>query len=364
MINNLWEESSEQANCNLCASDEPFFMPLKRTDILNLRVQIPYSYVQANGGSLPIGTNVALSIVDEIGTTTLCNYSTANLGKFLLGYANNSTPKKAQYQIWCPIALRDESNLYWSQYYFTANVGQLVKITGGGGLDEVNFIYGYDNLPENVIELKSGVLVVSCIPTFANVTNLLTLDGVSTSLTLLYTTALACSHESYQCFRFKLVASFTTSGETLTLYTKPFRIERCNDSIRIKSTYPTNTYDINDYYHGGSWNVSVIDPNNLILRIPADVMKEANQVTKSYNDKCYNYRSELTKRFRMKSDPMPEWYALEAENIILGRGFTADNVGYNLEGSQIFQNSEVYSAKYENIDVPLSQCKNEKVFVC
>lgn len=367
MMNNIWESSSDQFNCSLCGADEPFYMPLRRTDIVGMRVQVPYSYLVKNSGSMPIGANVALSIVDEIGTTTYCDLSTANNGRFLLGFVNDTTNKKAQYQIWTPIPLKDENTIYYSQYYFTASSGQLVEITSGFNFDGVRFIYGVDPLPENVLELKPGVLVVSLYPNpfFGNFpSNVLTVNNVVVAFTLLYGTRTACDHELYNCFRFKLVVTFTNSGETLTLYTKPYRIERCDTSVRVKCVYPLNTYDMNDYNHTASWNISVINPNNLINRIPADVETESSKITKSYNQKCYNYRSETQRMYRIKSDPVPDWFAFEVENVLAGQSMTIDNVGYDVEGTEAFKNIDLNNSTFQNLDLLLSQCKTEKVFVC
>lgn len=363
--NNLWESSSSQFNCNLCASDEPFFMPLNRIDLVGLRLQIPYQYVTQNGGSLPIGANVELSIVDEVGTTTLCSLSTANNGRFILGKVNDATNKVAQYQIYTPIPLRDGSNIVWTHYYFTATKGDHINITGDAlAENECDFIYGYDSLPENFYEVAPGYIVVPGRTLTANTTNVLTKNGTTTSLTLLYTTATACTHEQYQCFRFKLSVTYSTWGETKDFYTKPFRIERCTESLKIQGKYTSGMTDCVGYKHSASFNVGIIGENNLILRLPADIETAPNFVRNSYNDRCYKYKTEVQRAYRLKSDPMPSWLASEVENIIASQEFKVNNFQYISESELIFEESDVESSKYQNINLSLLSCKCEKVFVC
>lgn len=368
IINNLWEETSSQANCNLCPSDQPFFMPLERTDLVALRLQLPYQYVTGNGGGLPVGASVHLSIVDEIGTTTLCNLSTANNGRFILGQVNDSTNDVAQYQIYTPIPMvyaggNPTFNSY-THYYIDVNDGDWVNITGAVAMPDVDFIYGSDPLPAQMVEVKPGRLV---FPTELTVPSLVVLvNNVAAAPTLLYTFATGCDHENLDCFRFRLTITFSTAAVTRYFYTKPFRIFRCAESVRISSQYPASTFDPNGYLHGASFNIAdIVDPNLLMLRIPADIDREASRVVKSFNAKCFAYRTEVQKRYRLKSDPVPWWFAHEAENIAAGTEFAVDNVQYlNDGGDAMFQNSDIDSSSFQNIDLPLQGCKSEKVFVC
>jgi hypothetical protein len=67
----------------------------------------------------------------------------------------------------------------------------------------------------------------------------------------------------------------------------------------------------------------------------------------------------------MKSDPMPEWMVDEVENILMAQEISVDNLPVLIEdASNIFQNSDINGQNYQNIDLPLSQCKCENVFVC
>lgn len=365
ITNNLWEQSTTQANCNLCASDDPFYIPITQFDMISLRLQIPYQYISLNSGSLPIGTSVSMSIVDEAGTTMLCNYLNATNGRFILGYINNSTNKIAQYQIYAPLRLRNSGNAWWSQYYFTCSKGDHINITGGmDGDNDCDFIYGYDDLPANFYEAKQGYIIIPARPPAANVANILKINNVVVTMTHLYTSPVLCNAENYNCFRVKISVTFNTWGQTKDFYTKPFKRQRCEESIRIDGTYPIDTTDCIGYSHQASGLGDAINPNNLFLRIPADIESTPSKVTKSYNDKCYNYKTTIQKAYRLKSDPVPLWFASEIENIVASQGFKVENVPYISESEQIFQESEVESSQYQNIDIPLLSCKCEKVFVC
>lgn len=368
IINNLWEESSAQANCDLCPSDEPFFMPLERTDLVALRLQLPYQYVTANGGGLPIGSNARLRIVDEVGTTVLCDLSTANNGRFLFGQVNDNTNKVAQYQIYSPIPMVEAGGNVLSDpfthYYIDVSGGDWVNISGTTTGADCDFIYGSDPLPSMLVEIKPGRIVIPVrVVTIGFAVNV---NNAPATPTLLYTTATGCNNDAYQCFRFRLTLTFATAGVTRDFYTKPFHLLRCGESVRISGQYPSASTDPNGYLHTASWNISgIADPNRLLLRIPADIDREASRVVKSFNSKCFAYRTEVQRRYRLKSDPVPWWFAHEAENIAAGTGFAVDNVEYlNDTGDSMFQNNDIESSSFQNIDLPLQQCKSEKVFVC
>lgn len=365
ITNNLWEQSTTQANCNLCQSDEPFFIPIVGTDMISLRLQVPYQYITLNGGSLPIGTNITMSIVDEIGTTTLCDYSNASSGRFLMSQVNDGTNKVAQYQFYAPLRLRDASNNWWSQYYFTATKGDHINITGGlDGDNDCDFIYGYDDLPANFYEVQAGYIVIPARTLTANTTNILKVNNVVTTMNHIYGASTACTHEDYSCFRIKISINFPTWGQIKDFYTKPYKREFCTDSVRISGIYPTDSTDCIGYYHQGSIVGGAIAPNNLFLRIPADIEGAPSKVTKSYNDKCYNFKTSMQRAYRLKSDPVPAWYACEIENIIASKDFRVENISYISENEQIFEESDVESSKYQNINISLLSCKCEKVFVC
>lgn len=365
ITNNLWEQSTTQANCDLCISDEPFFMPIRATDMISLRLQIPYQLVTLNGGSLPIGANVSMALVNEAGTTVICDYSNATSGRFILGQVNNPTNKIAQYQIYAPLRIVDLNGNWWSHYYFTATKGDHINITGGiNGDNDCDFIYGYDDLPINFYEVAPGFIVVPARPPIVNVSNILKVNNTVVNMTHLYGALTACSLFNNQCFRVRITVNFATSGQVKEYYTKPFKRELCEDSVRINGKYPLDLVDCVGYLHQGSISGGIINPNNLFLRIPADIEPTPSRVTKAYNDRCYNYKTTVQKAFRLKSDPVPMWFASEIENIVASQGFSVGNVPYISESEIIFEESEVESSKYQNINIPLLSCKCEKVFVC
>ena len=360
-MNNLWENSSEQANCLICNNDQPFIMPLQRTDLVALRFQIPYQNVISNGGGVPLGANVSLLITDEVGNV-ICDLSTANNGKFILGVTNDASNYIAEYQIYAAVPFEDAIGVYYSQYYLDVAVGDVVFIPA---LD-VNFIYGVDELPSNLLEVKAGRIVRAGDPITINVTDNATINGAPATQLLLFTTTKNCDFENFICFRYQLRVNFVTWGNTISYYTKPFKIENCTESIRISSQYPSSTIDCNGYKHTSTFNISnIVESNRLLLRLPADIERENNQIRKSYNQRCYNFKAEITKKYRLKSDPMPEWMVDEVENLIMGQNFYVDNIPYLMDSAEnIFLNSDINGQNYQNIDLPLSQCKCEKVFVC
>ena len=175
ITNNLWEESSDSFNCSqICGVDAPFFMPLERTDLVSLRIQVPWQYVQNNGGGLPTNANVSMSIVDEIGTTTLANLATANLGQFILGTLNDGTNKIAQYEIYAPIPMAQEvTGLNFSHYYIDVTTGDRIRIVGGDGYNTCDFIFGVDTMPDTFYMVKSTRIAVPAAISTVNGTNVL-----------------------------------------------------------------------------------------------------------------------------------------------------------------------------------------------
>ncbi len=219
-MNELFETSNEQFNCNLCDNEEPFYIPVERFDMISLRVNVPYNYVTANGGGLPSSANVAVSLVDETGTTTLCNYGTGAT-RLVQGNYNDGTNKVAQYQLYMPIPFASApftppaSPDYFSHAYFVVNQGDHVKIVGGDGYNTCDFIFGIDTLPANFYMIKPTTIAIPYKP--GTLGNILTINGTPTTYTPLYGTLLSCDHEYFSCFRVKIVVTFVTSSQVLTL---------------------------------------------------------------------------------------------------------------------------------------------------
>ena len=358
-MNNLWETSSLQANCNICDNDKPYFINVERSDLVALRFQVPWALIVAAGGGIPI--TAALAIVDETATTIYTDFGLNTSNKFLLGYKLDNTNKLAEYQIYTNVPMADELGNNYSQFYFTATSGQIVTSTLYG----TTFVYGVDDLPYPYIEVKPGVITKGGILTDVNVTDVITINGTPVTQQKLFSgTPPTSATEGGNCFRYRL--TFTIASVSRQYYTKPFKVVRCEDTVRLEGRYPLDSIDCNQYMHSSSSGLTdSIVPFMLLQRIPADVQREANLIKKSYNDNCFNFKATKQKKFRLKSDPLPEWYVDELEGLMMAKEFKVDNTPYLMDGVEnIFQNSEYSGQNYQNIDVSLQGCKCENVFVC
>jgi hypothetical protein len=362
-MNNLWEQSNIQANCDLCGVDAPFYMPVDRVDMMALRFQLPYHLVSANGGALPIGANVRLSIVDEVGTTTLCNLGDALGGKFMFGRYLDATTKTAQYQLYFPVPLKSENGYNWSHAYVDVNVGQYLVINNAFTNADGGFTYGVDETPAIFQEIRPGRLVFPYrMPGF---TLQASLDGVSVAVGYPYTGS-TCAHENFSCWRVKLTLVFAGSGVTKEYYTKPFRVNRtCDDSVRLSGVYSGGVTDCNGYVHDGLMSPAVADLNRLFLRIPAVLNQVASRVKKTFNDKCFAVRGERQLAYRLNSDPVPSWFAAEAEGVVLANSFNVDNQELQTADSdQLFVGVDIPGYQYQYLDVPLTSCRCLLIYGC
>ena len=61
---------------------------------------------------------------------------------------------------------------------------------------------------------------------------------------------------------------------------------------------------------------------------------------------------------------MPSWYQDAVETIALGKNFSVDNDTYQIETENIFENNDNIGSVFQNLNVILSICKCENVFVC
>lgn len=362
-MNNLWEQSNIQANCDLCGVDEPFYMPVNRTDMMALRFQVPYHLVSANGGGLPIGANVRLYMVDEIGTTILCDMGAANGGKYMFGRYLDAPTKTAQYQFYMPVPFKDEFGFNYSHIYFYILDGQHVKISGTNTPADGEFTYGVDATPSIIQEMGNGVLIVPY--RMPGLTLSVELDGVAIAWQYAYNGS-TCSHENFNCFRLRLDVAFTNSGVSKTYYTKPFRVNRsCDDSVMLTGAYSVGATDCNGYVHDGTIAPNLAKPNVLFLRIPAVLNQVASRVKKTYNDKCFSVRGERQLSYRLNSDPVPSWFASEVENIVLANTFNVDNMELQTsDNDQLFTGVDIPGYQYQYLDVPLSSCKCLMLYGC
>lgn len=363
-MNNLWEQTNIQANCANCGVDEPFYMPIKRTDLVNVRFQVPYHLVSANGGGLPVGGNVRLSIVDEVGTTTLCNLGTASGGQFMWVRYNDATNKKGEYQFYFPVGMANELNQNYRHGFVDVNAGQYLQISNTGTEADGGFTYGVDETPSIFQEIRPGRLVFPY--RLPGLSVIVSLDGVSVGYTNVYPTATTCAHEQFNCWRLKLTLTFSTSGVTKEYYTKPFRVNRsCDDSLMLSGVYPSGATDCNGYVHNGVVSPAVADPNRLFLRMPAVLNQVASRVKKTFNDKCFSVRGERQPAYRLNSDPVPSWFASEAEGVFLAREFYVNNMELqSTDNDQLFTGVDIPGYQYQYLDVPLQSCKCQLIYGC
>jgi len=359
----LWELSNTlSADCDRGSADEPFFLPVTRRDIIQLRLIVPYAYVSLNGGGIPTGTGVELEVVNESGVTQLCNYDNASVGKFLYSYRNDSTNRIAEYQFLFNLGMADESGENYGLYSFPVTSGDVVM------LDTTNevylFTYGVDDLPVNIIEYKSGELAV--VLTGYEFTNCnLEINGTPSSVTALANTP-TCANESGACFRFKVTLGMVTLATNLEYYTKPFRVITCDDeqTVMLQSQFPAGLIDCTGHIHEGAGNDQF--KNRHYLRVPAEIERLPSRIVKSYNSRMYTYKAERQEQFRLLSEPVPQWFADAVETVLTGQEVRIDGNEYYQEGGDRYfeENNDRQGSKYINMNINLQSSKCEKVFVC
>lgn len=364
-MNNLWENSNTSAACESCGIDDAFFMPVKRTDMFNIRFQVPWNLILSNGGGMPVGNNVRLEFVDETGVNSLCNLGPAALSnpKFMWSRLLDSGLKVAEYQFYMPIPLADEYSNAYSHAYFDVSNGQTVKIINSASGADCEFMYGYDQTPAIFQEIRPGRLVFPYrIP---GLSLQVELDGVPISIGYVYPQTI-CAHEFYNCFRVKLSINFSVSGYSKEYYSKPIKIVRGNeDTLRISTEYTGIRVDCNGYVHDGIMTPAIADLTRLFIRMPATLTKLANRVKRTYNSKCFAVRGERRSIYQLNSEPVPEWYASEVENVMLGKTILIDNTQLLYEGGEsIFANIDVPGYINQYMDVSLASCKCEKIYSC
>lgn len=361
----LWETSDISAGCEVGPLDQPFFIPVLRTDLIHLRLNIPYQIITLNGGGMPIGSSVDLSIVSENGATTLCNYSTANLNKYRYGYINDSTNRIAEYQFNLALGLADEDGDNYEQYTFDIVSGEIVELYDFASGDLLySFVYGVDDVPYPFIEWETGKICIGLSDTdYANFE--LQINGNTTGMSSMFTaTSPTCANESGACFRFKVTIVFGSYG-TLSYYTKPYKVVTCEEeTVFIQSTYPSTIIDCSDQEHQAGGNS--IFKNRLYSRIYGGIEKQPDEVRKSYNSRSFSYKSSRVQKFLFKSTPLPLWFADCIQTMLLGQSTKIDGVEYYQNDIESFfeTNNEIIGTTYQNIYLPLYSSKCEKVFVC
>ena len=260
-----------------------------------------------------------------------------------------------------PNPFADEDADTYNTYTFPVNVGDKILLTVNGTI--YHFRFGYDETPFPLINYKSGYLCLGLSATNYGFTTLY-INGVLTALgTMTSSAPPTCAYDGGLCWRIKVTINFSTAVVINNYFTKPFKFVNCEDTIYLQGTYPTGTIDCTGMLHeqGGT----TFYATKLYMRLHADLEHERSRTRLTMNSKCYVYKSERTKMARIKSDPMPQWYADAFEAIALSQIFMAEGVRYYLDEVESFLNdSDIPGSNFQNIDLPLQQCKCENVFVC
>lgn len=362
-MNNIFESSDNSANCQLCPSDEPFFIPFTDEDFFAIRLQVPYALVELEGGSIPIGVNFDVAIYDELGTTSLFDFGDMTSTKFNVGYRNNATDKLAEYQLYLPVPFADQGGAVHIHRYVDVTEGDLVQVVGAG-YNEV-FYFSQDQIPYPLYKISDTKLG---IPVLSGSVGLLIVNVNNASATIkqVYPVEVGVAGET-GCFRFRISLSYPSgSGNVYHYFTKPFKRIKCDEVLRVIGTYPGNTIDCNSNMHQSfNVNYTMFAQNMLIGNVFADCEEISSVVKKTYNSNSFNYKSEKQRRFSFKSDPCPKWYADHIENMVLAKLFEINNTAYIMEGVEsVFKDSDIDSVSFQNIDVNLQLRKCEKVFSC
>lgn len=359
-MNNIFEDKPISFNCSIGGNDEPFFIPLDKYDPIFLRLQIPQVEILLNGGvgSLPSASKVQLYATDEVGTNIYDYQQTSNM--YALGRIENSG--HSEYQFLFP---NFNTNFYKLNPSGLINVGDVIEYTTLNG-EYYIFEYGVDRLPPRFYQITTNtdelMLVDDNVPTGS------ILVYVNQTLVPVIKLFSKVSFSTINCFRFKIDVQFSESGHDLEFYTKPFKVMICEDTSLLEGIYPLNTIDCEKHIHQSAFGcptlVGSIIPNYLRFRVYGDVQSEPNKIKKTYNSKWYNSKSERIKKHTLKSEPMPEWYCNEIENLISAKDFRVNGTNYVLDNSEtITENTDILTT-YKNINVPLSSSKCEIVFVC
>lgn len=348
----LFETSSIDSNCFIAPNDAPFTIPLAENDHIFLRLQIPYYIVVANGGGLPIGGNVTVKLTDSTGAVNLCSYGAAGGGEYLYNFINDATLRKAEYRFMIP--LRILGQIHRSKSINLVS-GDEVVIDIDGVI--YTWIYGTEPTPYPFIDYAPGKICVRVLLT--SIITVLVNGGGVVPANLFTSDGIVCNTET--CFRVQVSVNF--GGTVHDFTTKMFQVQQCDEtSVFVESEYPSETVDCAGQYH--YFNTADLYANRNYLRLPADLERAPSNIKKTYNSKCFQFKSEIVKQQRLKSDPLPDWYQDACETLMLGKNFKVDGVPYLIESENIFENNDVPGTSFQNINLSLSSCKCEKVFVC
>lgn len=362
----IWEQTDFISpvlvdSCQRGVNDDEFYIPIERRDLINLRLDIPYPLITSNSGSLPIGSNVNLSIVDLTGTTTLCNYGSPinpAVGNYRFAYLNDGTRKIAQYSFLLGLGLDNSAG----KTFYALNVvyGDTVVINFAGV--GYYWIHGVDQTPLPFIEHAAG-RICFCATASEIAASLFIINLTIQTPIAIFGTPL-CASENRACFRFKVTVNLSIFGLTLTFFSKPFRVVDCDlPTTFIQGYYPPSNSDCLGQVHNFSGNV--FDHGKLYMRIYSDLLEIPSTIEKVANQRSVVYRSSVIKNFQFRSLPIPQFYADMFECIALSKEMKIDGKPYQITAQSLFENNtENIGEVYQNINVNLQLSKCETVFVC
>lgn len=348
----LFETSSVSADCNIGVNDTPFYIPYISSDHIFLRLQPPQYLISANGGGIPIGANVGVNIYDSTGTNVLCNMGAPAAGKYLYDFA--VLGNLGEYHFMLPIRINDGSRKTVS---FPVALNDEIVVTLGGAY-YASWVYGVDATPYPFIDYKSGHC---CLRKSAATAIAVTINGTPVATSNVFT------DDEVSCFSdtcFRVVVSVTFGATTYQYYTKVMQIIPCEEpSVFLESKYFLDAIDCTGHYHQG-FTGSIFQTKHY-LRTLADIEKRPSIIKKTYNSKCNQYKSERSEQFQLRSLPMPDWYQDAMETLLIGNTLLIDGVLYMIDNAgNIFENNDVLGSNFQAVNVPLSLCKCQTVFVC
>ena len=348
----LFETTNIDSNCDIGPNDQPFSIPFAENDHIFLRLQIPYWIIVANGGGLPIGTNVTVAFTDITGGVSVCSYGDLTQGEYLSNFINDATKRKAEYRFMIPIRI-------FGSDYKTKSISLSTGDEVVANVDGVQYtwLYGTENTPYPFIDYASGKVCIR-VPNLGVLA--INVNGAAVIPSDLFLNdEVACNYET--CFRVQISVTFGMVVRTYS--TKMFQRILCDDeSVFVESEYHEGAVDCAGQYQYGS--TSSLYANRNYLRWRAGVERAPSQIKKTYNAKCFQYRSEITKQQRIRTEPMPDWYQDACETLALGKNFKVNGNTYLIESENIFENNDIIGTTFQNINVLLLQCKCENVFVC
>lgn len=357
----FFEESNDVSNnCGIGPLDEPFYIPIRRNDPLYLRVQLPYHYVTLNGGGIPNGNKVDMKIVDVAGTTTLCDYGDATSGRFKLGYLNDSTNRIAEYQFFTGIGMEDASFDNHNVYGFDVLPNDIVSLQVDSTI--YSFVFGVDEIPYPLWEWDTNKIAIVLSDTEASLATV-DINGASGILDTIIDVP-QCAYENLDCFRIRIDIELTTYGNTITFFSKPYKIIRCDEpSLWLYGKYPNGSIDCAGQKHEASGDAFF--KNLLMMRIVGELDRVPNEISKEFNERSYNFKSSLIKKKVLKCDPVPTWYIDAFETLMLAKETRINNEQLYAKDVQTFtENIDINGVTYQNINLPLQSSKCENIFVC